>query len=391
MRPEAAAHRSPSFPAPFDMVRSAIAAGESTGKCLVQPLTEAEWATVPELARRHGISGAVAIALSGREDTPAAVRTTLAASRNLDAIHALQSISELQRIVRALEAAGVAAVTLKGPALAQWLYGDATRRRFADLDVLVAPGDRDRAYIALQSLGYELPSGMPRDVARTIYGALGAWPLCGGGSFPLDLHWRLAHARFPAPVTVQQVIADSSSLEIGGRMVRVPSPTHAALLTLLHAAKHLWCTLELVAAIAALTRRSDVDWAQVRRLAEDAHAWNGCAAGLSLAADLLGADIPASLGGITRTEACRSLCADAAAALRRPAGEFGDRWTERHAHRAAFDRRADGLRYDVWRVIAPTPLEWQWCRLPARLRWLYVPVRLARLGAAAVRGSLRSA
>jgi hypothetical protein len=147
----------------------------------------------------------------------------------------------------------------------------------------------------------------------------------------------------------------------------------------------------MVAAIAMLMRRTDVDWTAVRHVAQASHAWNACAAGLRLASELLGVEVPPALAGTPWPAATVTLCAQALEALSQPPGVFGDRWAERRAHRAAFDVRADRLRYDVWRALAPTPLEWQWCPLPGALRWLYVPVRVVRLTSAAVRGALTTA
>jgi hypothetical protein len=258
-----------------------------------------------------------------------------------------------------------------------------------DLDVLVSPADVSRAQQALAILGYRLPQGMSSATARAIFGALGAWPLAGPGRLPVDLHWRLAHVRFPSPLDAAAVLRSAASVEIGGHAIAVPNPTHTALLTLLHAAKHLWCTLDMVAAIAALMRRSDVDWPAVRHLALQARGWNGCATGLRIAVELLGAEMPSRLRAAPWPHATQYLRSEAISALQLPAGVFQDRWVERRAHRAAFDRPFDRLAYDVWRLVAPTPLEWAWCPLPDRLRWFYVPVRLTRLGLAAARRAAR--
>jgi hypothetical protein len=110
---------------------------------------------------------------------------------------------------------------------------------------------------------------------------------------------------------------------------------------------------------------------------------------LRLASELLGANVPSELQDEPWPAATGALCAEAIAALRLPAGVFQDRWIERRAHRAAFDRWFDRMAYDVWRLIAPTPLEWQWRRLPDAWRWLYVPMRIVRLAAAGARGALR--
>jgi hypothetical protein len=227
--------------------------------------------------------------------------------------------------------------------------------------------------------------------ASAVFGRLGAWPLSGAGAFPIDLHWRTAHARFPAPLAARALIARSATVSLGGHDVRVPRATDAALLALLHGAKHLWCSLEIVASIARLSMRDDVDWSAVRALAERAHAWPGCALGLLLASEVLDAPVPATVrrdaGAVRRSP----LWGDALAMLGHPAADECGRRLERRMHRASYDSRIDRWRYDVSRLVDPTPLDWQWCRLPDSLRALYSPVRLARLAAAGLHRVARHA
>ena len=348
-------------------------------------LSDRDWAQVDTIADRHGVAAIVVDLLAADGSVPAAPRDALRARAQAQAARALQGVVELIRVTSALDDAGIQTVSLKGPLFSQWLYGAPGRRRFADLDILVTPNDRDRAFAVLNGLGYELPTGMSPRAAGVIYRALGAWPLVRPGVLPIDLHWRLAHARFAAPLTPSQVFAESSTVEIGGASIRTPSATHVALLTLLHAAKHVWCTLEQVAAIAALMRRPDVDWTAVRALAHRASAWNACATGLRLACEILGASRPPASGNDWPAATDR-LCREAHAALAKPAGQLPDRWDERRVHRASFDRWRERVLYDVSRTLAPTAAEWQWWPLPDALVRLYGPLRVMRLGAAALRG-----
>ena len=57
-------------------------------------------------------------------------------------------------VSRALDAAGIASMILKGPGLARRLYADdPARRRYSDIDLLVSPADFDRAQQVLAELG----------------------------------------------------------------------------------------------------------------------------------------------------------------------------------------------------------------------------------------------
>jgi Uncharacterised nucleotidyltransferase len=377
----------PAFSTPLRFVIDVLRSTERTDPPLV--MSDSDWHSLAALARRNGVSSFIRSAIGTRAGIPNAVSCELTVDVQENALRSLQGTSELIQIVGALNESQVPAIALKGPAQSVWLYGDASVRRFADLDILVTPDDRGRAMSVLGRLGYRLPGDMPAGTAGVIYAALGAWPLTSPQTFPVDLHWRLAHAEFPAPLTPSEILAECDVVELGGVRVRIPSPTHCALLLLVHAAKHLWCTLEGLLGIERLMRRDDVDWKRVRARAGAARVWSGCAAGLRLASDIFGTELPADLHDepLTvneRLEQC------ARTALELPAGVFHDRWVERQAHRATLDRWDDRIRYDFWRVIGPTPLEWRWCRLPEPLSTLYVPLRLVRLAVAGLRGSLRS-
>ena len=361
---------------------------EPDSAALAGVTSAAGWSALVETLDRQGLTARMASGLGGIHSVPEATRLAINDAAQRDSVRALQGMAELARLVRALEASAIPVVALKGPAFAQWLYGAPGCRRFGDLDLLVTPDDRVRALAVLESAGFSLPDAMPRRVAEIIYGSLGAWPMQGGGTFPVDLHWRCAHYRFPAPLETREIIEQAGLLHVAGVAIRIPCATHAALLTLLHAAKHLWRPLELVVAIAHLMARDDVDWPEVRRLALRGGGWIGCAAGLILAADLLEARMPHALARESWPAGARRLTAWARESMASPAGMFPDRRAERRMHRFALDRWPQRMRYDTSRLIDPTPLEWRWCRLPARLAPLYVPVRLLRLGLRACSGRL---
>ena len=176
-----------------------------------------------------------------------------------------------------------------------------------------------------------------------------------------------------------EVIRESVIVPLPGCGVRIPSPTHIAALALGHAAKHLWASLELVLSIAHLMRRHDVDWDRVRALAARANAWNGASAGLVLASDIFQCDLPEPLRTVPRTRTVARLVAAAKTFLSMEDVEEAPRLAEFRAHRDALDTRGSRLRYAAWRLLAPSPLEPTWCRLPDGLAPLYVPLRLARL------------
>jgi Uncharacterised nucleotidyltransferase len=357
--------------------------------CSAEPvdMTHSDWDDLPAAALRHGLGGLLQAAVA-HSSAPAPVREQAALAAHESAIAGLRGIAEVVEISRVLRNAELASVCLKGPTLSQWLYGTAGFRRFSDLDIMVASRDLTAVHEALAPHGYRLPDGMTVKAAGAIYRGLGAWPLKRAGRYPLDLHFRLCHVSFGSPLKPEDVIAESRDLD-GVPGVRVPSPTHAAVMLLGHAWKHLWCTLEMVLAIARVMERNDVDWVRVQALAQRSGTWNGCAAGLALASELFRVKVPDQIDDHGNQHARDDLLRAARAALLRPAGVFANRWEERRSHRAALDRWSNRLRYDVYRLTSPTPLERAWCDLPEPLTFLYGQVRLIRLTVSATHAAVR--
>lgn len=362
-------------PAP---VRALIAAGRASLDVAPGPsvaLTQAERNGLADFALHHGMTAWLpnARSLVSPPDHAAADADIL--RRHL--ARAAYGIRDLTRAMVAFRRAGIPAVAVRGPAWSSWLYGDPTARQFADLDILIAKHRRTDAVRLLESLGYSLP--LPTVSARLIGRSLAAWPLVMNRR-EIDLHWQPAGPRFNAVLTIEDILRDRILIRLGADDVEVPAPTHAAVLALMHAAKHLWHALELPLSIAWLERRSDVDWETVRSITKTGGALRPAAAGLRIAMDLFGVAVPAPFRVDTQIAAVDRLCACAGEALALPPFELPDHRLDRHTHRLSFDRMRDRINYDVRRLLEPTYADLEWARLPSALSPLYSAVRLVRLG-----------
>jgi Uncharacterised nucleotidyltransferase len=121
------------------------------------------------------------VELAGERAPPSfvdATREAIDACAEHDCLLELLSI----QVIHALEAAGVPALSLKGPALGRALYGQPGRRPSADIDVLVRTEDLPAAVDIAERLGYRDPE-----------------PPRPGAPMPL-LHRRLVHRQPSLPV-----------------------------------------------------------------------------------------------------------------------------------------------------------------------------------------------
>jgi hypothetical protein len=314
-----------------------------------------------------------------RDLVPQDVLRDLAERQALIAANALGTLRETSLVIRTLQANGVRALAFKGPALSHLVYGDAGKRACVDLDVVIRPADRARAIIVLRDLGYALAGDVTMSEARVIYAGLGQLPMRRrdeGNEWRLDLHWRFTtdHLRWTLPV--EDVIARSIAVTIGAVGLPFPSAEDALLLQLLRSARHGFDSLEALLVVRTQFAQQTVD---ARLLLDRATSVGGRRAflvGCGLAQRLLDADLP---------EPIRSAMVADPAVARLVDGLVGDLEAGRVPLRVhpivlgLLERPSDRWRYRFLALLLPTPLEREWCPLPAPLAplyWLVRPVRL---------------
>src|SRR5205823_10315456 len=112
-------------------------------------------------------------------ESPATLRDAVAAAIDRNRLEAMAIDGATTRLARRLEDQGIAALPLKGPRLAQALYGDTGMRASADVDILVPAESLERAVTLARAEGYGAPT---EDV--------------GPGELP-ELHFEMPHPRLP--------------------------------------------------------------------------------------------------------------------------------------------------------------------------------------------------
>jgi len=198
----------------------------------------------------------------------------------------------------AFQEAGVAALLLKGPGLARLLYTPQEHRAYTDLDLLVEPRDWRRAGEVLAALGFRNASadlGID-DVGGVVHDQSWVGVRDGGHEGLLvELHQWLPGSRAAPEQAWPALVADSTTIDVGGHPVRTLNRSGQAMHLALHAAQHgpgfakgLW-ELEL-----ALDRWPLAAWSEAAALAADIDAGDAFAVGLRLVPD--GEALATSLG-----------------------------------------------------------------------------------------------
>lgn len=186
-------------------------------------------------------------------------------------------------VIGRFELAGVRALLLKGPSIAQWLYTEADPRAYVDCDLLIAPSDLEVAGEVLGSLSYSCrfdEQGMPswwREHA-------GVW-LRESDGLTIDLHRTLPGVRVDDDAAWRMLSADADVVVVAGRQVPTLGLPARALHVSLHAAQHGAGWARPMADLARALRAADDDvWREAAALAAELEATDALVAGLRLTA-----------------------------------------------------------------------------------------------------------
>lgn len=196
-------------------------------------------------------------------------------------------------IVGTFAAQGIESIVLKGPALAAWLYPEEVRP-YGDSDIMVAPGEWQRAVAVLERLGfsnYFEPMAHPRmeSFASTAF----LRDRAGGTPENVDLHCAL-HGCDADPREIWRALSASSDTQrIGGAQLRVPSKQALLLHVGLHAAHHIE-SKPLEDLRRGIGRAEETLWRDALELARNLEGLHTFASGLRLVPE--GAELAQRLG-----------------------------------------------------------------------------------------------
>jgi len=184
---------------------------------------------------------------------------------------ALHSSVFLQHIFDQLETEGVRALTFKGAALSQLLYGTLTCRPFGDIDLLVAPQDAEKVQAILLKMGMRrtYPSGLSASQDRALIRFSKAMNFIQkNGSCSVDLHWRLLSQWVALEIPFDTLWERKQVLDVElGRWPTLGTEDQALFL-IMHGAQDGWGSLKTLLDLACLVEQRSVDWELVARTAK---------------------------------------------------------------------------------------------------------------------------
>ena len=341
------------------------------------------WDSMLAGAQRHAVVPLLFHALdhAGPMVAPCPIRDEAREQFERNALRNLELASRLSDILRALDAAGVAAMPIKGPLLALSAYGDITLREFLDLDLVVREGDRDRALAVLRDASYRnaLPIGSGSRAAllaadyhlQLVHDAHGV---------VVELHWALGRGYFRGYLDSSWAWHNAHTISVFGRPVHTLSPEALLVYLCVHGAKHMWSQLNWICDVAALLHAEPrIDGSHVFALARATGTWRMVRLGLVIAADLLSAKPPADLPPGWDNDATTINLATRVRQLLCEPGTSSSAGDALAFQLGIRDRRLDRLSLWAHLVISPRVADVTAVSFPPKLRSLYHVLRPLRL------------
>lgn len=256
-----------------------------------------DWRTLLELARRHRVQPLLIRSLKSAcwDVVPRKSQVELESSYRDTVAQNLFLTGELLQLLDILGKQGIATAALKGPVLAEALYGDLSLREFVDLDFFVHEADICKAEQALIARGYKSYSP-DEDYRFAFLSYYGQQPFRGQTGIIVDLHWRLANKSVALPVRSAAVWERLQNVTIAGRTVPTLAQEDLVLFLAAHGTMHGWGSLIWVCDFAEfLHKNQGIAWSTIFDQAQQAHSSRPLLLAIFLASTLLDAPAPAEL------------------------------------------------------------------------------------------------
>lgn len=232
---------------------------------------------------------------------PAEFQNQLRERHRAQLLATLAMTAELFRVLQRFAQAGIAALVVKGPALAAQAYGDPGLRQYGDLDLLLRDKDIHHATQVMTEAGYQGDVPLSAIAAGKIPGEYLFTRT--GTKLLVELHTERTLRYFPRGLPLEKFFERQIRVRIDTREIPALSVEDELVLICVHGAKHFWERLMWTADVTALiTRQTGLDWERAMQAARDAGAERMLHVGLRLAAEILELPLPEKIAAAVRAD-----------------------------------------------------------------------------------------
>jgi hypothetical protein len=347
-----------------------------------------DWTLVLDRLRAQDVAPLACrnLASLGWRAVPPEARQALEAGQRMNALRNDLLMDDLASVLRLLHATRVPAIPLKGPMLADALYGDAALRSSSDLDLLVPRADVGRAWPLLEAAGWQPAEAYrvaPYDLGLLVESNIEYAFARHRGEFLsiLELHWDIAWRWQRDSRAAADLWAAARPANVRGEACMTLGDPWQFVYLATHAARHRWQGLKWIVDIHELASRTSLDWDEVVRIAGSLELTRIVRLSLSVCRALYGTPLPGALPPMPLPR-WLSLYPEAPV----PAGM----WNNALLPSRLLDGPGARLGYLARVLLRPTLAERRLLPLPASLVPLYYALRPLRLGCRFTSGAARA-
>jgi hypothetical protein len=343
-------------------------------------LSEIDWPKFLKLASHHRSLPLVHAKLQECKQSliPNQVLQSLAKSFLKNTLRMLKLSAEMEQICKTLNAHGIRTIMLKGPVLAEDLYGNLSLRSSKDLDILIPLADLDHADTLLTQMGYIKDQPLP--------GVLGDWKWrCHhdiydhyGKRINIEIHWRLHSGPMKEP-SFDELWERKRVSPLTSHPIYFMGREDLFIYLMYHGARHGWYRLRWLADIDRLVNQP-LEWKKVKACCHQYGLANVAGQALLLASQLLQTPIAEPVGDLTERKKALKLAQDAwmlfigqKVKLEEEPLSSSDEWIFRKYLFSLRSTRQQMIY--ILSLFYPSPLDAEVVPLPKRLHFLYFIMR----------------
>jgi hypothetical protein len=331
-----------------------------------------DWNQFVQLARHHRVYPTVYSKLSkfGNDLIPAEVVRALYMDYNKNTFQMMHITAEMDKICKQFDEQNIRSLMLKGPVLAQALYGDISLRTSKDLDILIPVDDVDRAEQILLASGYTITDERPR--------ILDDWKVKKHHisyynpqtKVQIEVHWRLNPETGKEP-SFDELWERRSTSSLTSYPVYFPGNEDLFLYLVSHGARHAWFRLRWLIDIDRMVRNR-LDWGKLIPLLKEYYCSDLAGQALILASELIETPLSPEMKTLTADKRPYRLAQSSIDFIK----EIMRLSPTKHYKRYLLSIKSNHQKWNYMiGLMYPSSWDAQTLPLPKQLHFLYVPLR----------------
>jgi len=366
----------------------------------IMPLltTNLDWSYIINKAHAHRVYPLLYNTLRHFNDdlVPEVILSKLKTDYYQNGVRNLLNKQELLRLLRRFQEHGIPVMPIKGPTLAESVYGNLLLRVFSDLDILIPVPEVLKAKEVLLALGYH-PEFSLSPAQEQIY----LRSNCeynfdrrseDGTAFHVEVHGNVVPRFVSVPLDSELIWRNASKTTFDGAPIYQMSPKNQFLALCLHAWKHFWTPLQWICDLNEFLGcyQESLNWDDILAHTQSLRIEKIVSTSLSLVDSLL---IHETSDALDLSPARRFFSLSLPPLVQRhifPNDESISSNVQRHWFYLRFrSSLRDRLKYFLLVLATPTPTDFKELGLAARYSFLYWLIRPFRVVWKVLRGRQR--